>query len=931
MKIVSYKENIRLIVIFVLMGLFGSGCEWRFDEENSMSNAASHQADGDHSTAIIELKKILKHNASNKQARLMLAKSYLDTGQSALVEKELNYAKKLGVPMKDMAALWGQSLLLQKKYKRIFQDVPLTLVTLPEEKAKLMLIHGYAYAALREKAMARELFQKIKEGGLSTVDANIALSRLAMSDKNPELALKLIDEVIAAENNNTSAWLQKGQILSAQQDMDNASEAFKKVIEHSSKSRVLMQEFQARVFLTQIALTQKKLELARKNVDLLIKAVPTHPLSLYLSALVDYQEKKYDSAKNSLEMVIAQKPDDLRSKFLLGAIHYAKGSYEQANKYLSYFVENVPTHLHARKLLGAVRLKLGQPQGALDALMPIGETSEDSALLSMIGRAAILNNNPQQAEEFYKRATASNPTNQLLKKELANLYLSRGSIDEAIKELQDISGKDSQHAKQMLVYAHLRKQDFIMARKQITQIFNSGEATSKDYSLAGIVELAAGERLMARKYFEKALKLDSKHLPGLLSLARMDFEDGNLTSAKDGFTQVLKIDDKNVNAMMGLSALAGRENNADDALKWLLQAKEKNPQAMAPRIVLSRFYLKSGQPDRAIALLNESTNSEKNKITVMPLLISAQLNAGRKKQALSSAKEFLNMSPKSPIAHLHMARVKNALGDMQEAENALEKALRIKPDFLQARLAMASLKIKQGQYDSALLMTKQIKAKFPKQAAGLMLEGDIYLHQKQFTKAVKIFSEAYKKNPALEIVRKLSLAYRGAGKNDDAVRVLEQWVLAHPNDTSIRLDLALNYDKEKQPKKARLQYLAILEQFPDHIAALNNISLSYVGMDNSKALQYAEKAYKLKPDSVYIADTLAWVLLTNGDTERSISILSDVTKKSDNPSIHYHYAVGLNKIGSEAKAKVVLKPILDSAVDFPERELAMQLFGTLPH
>jgi len=917
-------------ILFLFVGLVGSGCEWGFNEQDAMHDATSYQSKGDHNAAIIELKKVLKHNNSNKKARILLAKSYLDTGQGASAEKELGFAKKLGISMPDMVGLWGQALLLQKEYKKIFQVAPLTLARLPDQKAKLMLIHGYAHASLDNKAAAYELFKNVKDSGFLSVEANIALSRHAVSVRDTGLALKLIDEAIASDGDNAAAWLHKGQVFLARQDIANANNAFEKVIELSNKYRVLTQEFQALAYLTQIALSQKNLVLARKKVDLLIRAVPKHPLTMYLSALVDYQEKKYDSARISLEKVLVRAPNDLPSKLLLGAIHFANGSYEQANKHLSYFVENVPSHVQARKLLGAVRIKLGQHQDALEALKPIGEKSDDSQLLAMIGRAAILNNDPQQAEDYYRRARKSNPENQLLKRALARIYLSRGSIDDAIKELESISGKDKSQANKMLVYAHIRKNDFNAARKLAKDMLEEDKPNPGNYSIAGIVELAAGERLAARNYFEKSQKLDAGHLPGLLSLARMDFEDGNLDSAKSRYKKVLQIEDKNLNAMMGLSALAGRENNTDAALKWLMQAKEKNPAALAPRMVLSQYYLKTNQAERVVALLSEVAKSARDKLTVMPLLITAQLSSGQKNEALSTAKDLVNTAPKAPLAHLHMARVQQALGDVLGSEKSLLKALQLKPDFLPANIAMASLNVRQGKYSSALKIATWIKQKYPKQVVGFMLEGEIYLAQEQFAKAVKILIQAHKRAPASVTARKLARAYLGAGKTNDAIDVLEQWIKSNPQDTSARLDLALYYEKTKQVMKARGHYHVILDQRPDNIAVLNNIALSYLDLDKTKALQYAERAYKLKPDIAPIEDTLGWVLHKNGDNKRAIDLLASAARKSENPTIHYHYAVVLTEADSKELARQVLAKVFASkTVEFPEKIVAKQLLGSL--
>ena len=929
MRIFNSIKNTRSVTFFVLVGLVISGCDLLFNEQDTIKNAASYQTNGDHYTAIIELKKVLKHNASNKQARVMLARSYLATDQGPSADKELRFAKKLGVPMTEMAELWAQSMLMQKKFKELLQEVPLNLAVSKEKKAKLSLLHGYANLALNDKSAAQTLFQTVKNSGLQLVDANIALSRLAMAEKDTGLALKLVDDAIAVDNKNIAAWLHKGQILLTKQDYANANNAFDKVIEYADKSRVVMQEFQARVFMTQIALAQKNMAQAREKVDLLKKAVPKHPLSLYLSALVDYQEKKMDSAIASLESLLVQVPNDLRSKLLLGSAYYAKGSYEQANKHLSYFVENVPTHLQARKLLGSVRVKLGQHQDALDVLMPIGKDTDDAELLSMIGRAAILNDDPQQAEEFYKRAKASSPENQLLKKELADLYMKQGSIDEAIKELKGISGEDKQQAQKLLVYAHMRKQDFGAARKLIQEMLRNKDAGALDYSLAGLLELSAGERIAARRYFEKSVKLDSNHVPAILSLARMDFEDGKLSLSKDGFNRVVAIDEKNVHAMLGLSALSGRENKPDDALKWLMLANEKNPKAVAPRTVLAQFYIKSGRPAEAISVLQEIIATDKNDSSVIALYITAQINAGKKNEAMQTAVGFVKNNPKNPLAHFQMARLQQLSNDMPAAEKSLKQALRIKPDFIQASLALATLKIQQADYGAAMKIAQTIKQTYPKQSAGLMLEGEIYLQQKQFAQAVKSYTAANKLQYSSAVVRKLALAHSQAGKHQEAIDILNKWLATNSTDISARFDLALNYDKNRQVKQSQEQYQKIIAQSPDNIVALNNIALSYYDTDINQALTYAEKAHQLKPDIVPIADTLAWILLKKGDTQKALEIFKRIISKTKNPSIHYHYAVALSKSGEKAQAKQALKGILGGNTGFPEQKEAKQLLSKL--
>lgn len=196
------------------------------------------------------------------------------------------------------------------------------------------------------------------------------------------------------------------------------------------------QEFQARLKLSQIGLSEKNSAATKEHLTVLNQRAPNHHMTKYMNAMIAYQEKDYEKASASLEKVAANLPNFMPAQLLMGAIYFAQGQLEQANEILSRYVTKVPTHIQARKLLASVRLKLGRPQDALDTLKQAKGSENDTELLAMIGRASMLGNDTEQALTYLKRARESDPKNQLLREELAKLYLKKGSIDEAIKEIE---------------------------------------------------------------------------------------------------------------------------------------------------------------------------------------------------------------------------------------------------------------------------------------------------------------------------------------------------------------------------------------------------------------------------------------------------------------------------------------------------------------
>ena len=65
--------------------------------------------------ATIELKNALSVNPKNKEARWLLGTTYLDLGENAFAEKELRYARELGVNDASVLPLLSRAFLRQGK------------------------------------------------------------------------------------------------------------------------------------------------------------------------------------------------------------------------------------------------------------------------------------------------------------------------------------------------------------------------------------------------------------------------------------------------------------------------------------------------------------------------------------------------------------------------------------------------------------------------------------------------------------------------------------------------------------------------------------------------------------------------------------------------------------------------------------------------
>ena len=96
--------------------------------------------------------------------------------------------------------------------------------------------------------------------------------------------------------------------------------------------------------------------------------------------------------------------------------------------------------------------------------------------------------------------------------------------------------------------------------------------------------------------------------------------------------------------------------------------------------------------------------------------------------------------------------------------------------------------------------------------------------------------------------------------------------------------------------------MAAAQKQPDNVLVLNNLAWAYQQVKDPRALETAERAYKLKPDNAAVADTLGWMLVEQGNTTRGLELLQKAVAAAPKAlEIRYHLAQAWVKSGDKVK------------------------------
>ena len=204
------------------------------------------------------------------------------------------------------------------------------------------------------------------------------------------------------------------------------------------------------------------------------------------------------------------------------------------------------------------------------------------------------------------------------------------------------------------------------------------------------------------------------------------------------------------------------------------------------------------------------------------------------------------------------------------------------------------------------------------------------MEDKRYPGALAAYEKAFALSPTGSTAIKVHSAQARAGNTLEADARLQKWSGEHPDDMVVPLYRAQEFQKSGKNNEAIEQYQVVLRKDPTNLMALNNLANLYQAAKDPRAVATAEEAFKLNPNSPAIADTLGWMLVESGQTERGVNLLKKaVAHAPKNAEIRYHFAAALAKSGDKMQARKEIETLLATTQQFPQRKAAETLLKQL--
>lgn len=900
------------------------------DDPAELTASARQYLDKDDArTAIIQLKTALQKAPDSAEARYLLGRALLASGDAAGAAIELRKALDLRHPEDEVVPELARAMFVQGDFQRLTEQFGRTTLADKAAQASLAVTLARTWGGLGRRDQARDAalaaLQAVPEYG----PASIFLARVKADTGDIDGAIADVDRQLQRAPQDAEGWQVKGDLLAyGKRDADGALAAYRQAL------AVKPSHVPAHGGALTVLLGKQDLEGARAQLGELQKLLPRHPQTLYFAANVALMGKETDKAREITQELLKVAPDNARVRQLAGAVEAERGSLIQAQEHLERAVSLAPGLDVARRLLALVHLRRSEPGKALTVLQPLLERPDaGAAVWSMKAQAHVQQGELQEAEAAFAEAAKANPDDARTQAALAVSKVLRGETDAGLAQLRSLAADaDSSVADLPLIATLVRKRDFDGALKAIDVLEGKQPDRPVAANLRGRVLLAKGDRAAAVQAFERALQIQPSFFPAAAALAQIALADKRPQDAQAIVDKVLAADPKNSQALIASAALKARAGaKREEIVAMFTRAIQQVPTDAAPRLALVNYQLAQKEIKAALETAQQAVAALPEHAGLVDALGRALAASGDTQQAISSFNRLAQLVPNSPAPYMRLADVQWAAKNQDAAIQALRRALAIAPGHLPAQRALVDAHLAQGKPVDALAVAREIQQQHPKADAGYLIEGGIEASQQRWDAALAAYRKGLQAMPkSTELATRIHVALTAAKRGGEADRHAAQWLRDNPGDAGFRFYLGDVALAKRDLPAAEAAYRTVLELQPNNALALNNVAWLMATQRKPGAVPLAERAVELLPDRPVIMDTLATALAAEGEPAKAVEIMRQALALDEkNPQLRLGLARLLIEAGDKAGARAELDSLEALGDKFPRQKEVTELRGRL--
>ena len=675
---IDYGRNLsRSVLLSVGLALGACGAP---GVDDFVADARASLDQGDFATASIHLRNALQADPASVDARMLMARLGLETGDAELAVSQLEWLRDDGVD----GSIYATALA------RAYVDLgdPAGALALLDEFASELATDASAWFvradALLEQgdaAGAADALSRAEAGGHSAADIGLGRARLAYVERRADAARDQVARLLAANPEDAEVLVFSAILAEDGGDLAASTAALERAIDlHVANGRPL------RAAPLLLALVERRvatgeIEAATADAGRLAALLPGAPMTAYATGLVAYRAGRFDDAVNALRPTVSTVPGDLRIQALLGASHLGAGNFGQAEQQFLAILGSDRDNAVAMRMLVETRLRQDRPEAALEAMRQFPEAVDESDL-GLVGLRA-------------------------------NAMLKLGDVDgaaELIRQSPGFTGDADLTASVALLLTRVRDGGEEAGASFVEELLAERPDDANSHITAAVHYQLAGEVERTVAAFDRAIELAPDNVSALAARALIAVNAQDFATAANLFERAYA-----VRGEWGLLASwAGARRLAGDAA-WSTPLRDwiaAMPDDILARLFLAEQHQAAGDEVAALAAYDEVV--ERDPQNVAALNNAAWLAASLSRaDALSLAQRAARLAPEdgNVLDTLGWILVQDERSG--EALPYLERATQLLPELGEIQYHLAVAQVEEGDAAAARQVLDRLLAGTP--------------------------------------------------------------------------------------------------------------------------------------------------------------------------------------------------------------------------
>lgn len=880
----------------------------------------------------IHLKNALQKSPEHLPSKLLIGRIFLIDGYPDAAITEFEEVVQAGADINLVILPLANAYLMSGKYQEIIdQNIPLNANRATQ--LDIYLLKANAYIQQDNYPLAEQHFQKAKEiFGDDTRIIN-GLAQMALLNKEFAKARITINQALSMAPSNAQSRLISGLIYQAERQYNKAliefENAYKSASEDPAIKRALANSYAQAGNISKASKLVTEIE--KQNPD----SLQTKLLKARLLAMSE-KNKEADLVLSELSQALSLV--DKADRQYISKISLVAGITAHLNKNYDVSIRELSRYLNNE------------------------EPSAD--LIAMLAEAYIRTNNSKAATQLLERHENLILDNIQIASLSCDLYLSSNSVFKCDSLVQQLKKRHGEVPFILLLEAKLlnhrkrpkdalnilqtklsnnKNTDIILFRTGLlaslgryqeslldaqTLLKTSPDSlTYLNLNIDLLIRLKDFEQ--ANTLLQKVLLQDSDNLAGLIHQSRIRFAFADLQGASESIQKILSVDKDNFSALLLSGQILIKQGKLDDATNQLIAAKTVNTTSSSPRELLTSIYKQQDQFELAISELDQLLKLRRSKSEYIHEKAKLYLALNQPEKAKRELDMLFFEWAEQPEKLVQLSRLQMKNNNAEGAETSLLTAQQKAPNYLLAQLEYTKLLLAKKAFSQADANINKMQESFPNNPNVNLVKGHYFKEMGKLENAYLHYRKAYSLSDnftaaLIELYKLASESVHSTDIKEIFSKRIESQPEAHFN-RHLYADLLFIEGEMIQASK-HYEKLILIDDLPNKANIYNNLANIASSSDIDKALSYAKQAVNLNPSSSSILDTQGWLHTKNNNPQQGLNILRQAfTLNSDNPTIRYHIAYTLNKLGRVQEAKSELALALRSKQSFQEREQAQIL------